>query len=205
MPPFKSRVIRKKKSPVATRAYVQSQLRSHGEAKHIDTDIILASTIFTNTPVNLCIIPEGATESERIGDEVRFKSVTFRLQAQAHLTTPLDAHVRMIIFKWNTTGSPGSNSVLLLDGSTSAPVGQRNITSNKGKYTILYDRSFNIVDQSSNDHVMFGKTIRLTNKGLWNGAAGTATLKGQIWLQIKSDLTANGPDVYIACRVIYAE
>ncbi len=200
----RSRVIRKRK-PLATKAYVRKQIRNAGEVKHIDTTMNFASAINTFVPVNLTLITGGTTFSARIGDDVTLKSVEFLLEAQPHLTTPLEAHCRMIIFRWNQDVAPIAGSILLQDASALAPVGLFNTTTNDKKYTILYDRMFNIVPDTSASHVMFRKKIALKNKALWKSATSTAILRGQIFCTLKSDLAANGPDIHIQLRVKYSD
>lgn len=194
-----------KVSPFATKAFVKKQITKQQESKFHDTAIDLVSAISTHTPVLLNLIAGGTTSSTRIGNDIQLQSLQFKLQAQPHLTTATAAHCKVIIFRWFDNTDPVDASIFLTSGVT-RPVSLNNVTTNGSKYQMLYTRTFNInVGAAANDHIMFEKFLKLKGKAKWSSGTDTATLTGNVFLQIVSDLAANGPDIHIKTRLRYTE
>lgn len=190
---------------MATKAYVQKAIKAAEESKFLDTAIDLVSTTHTHTPVNISLIAGGTTAITRIGDLIHLTSIQMKLQSQPHLSTPLDAHVKVMIFRWFDTTAPVAASINLRSATVTAPVGLNNITTSSKKYHILYTEYFNIVVGASNDHVIINKFMKLKGKAEWSSGSATAITTGQLFLQIVSDLNANGPDTHITTRLRYRE
>ncbi len=191
----------KTKSPMATKAFVRKAISKQADNCFIDTAFDSASMTNVTGVTHLSAIGEGDGETNRDGLSVHLKSLELRCEAQANLTTPLSAHCRVIVFRWNQSAAPTATSITLASGVVQAPISMFNITGSLGKYQILYDKSFNIVVDQGNDHVMFKKYIRLNSEATFSTAAVNTPVKGSIWLQLWSDLAANGPDIHMRFRV----
>lgn len=198
---FKKNPVRKSER-FATKSFVKKAIAKASESKFFDTLVDITSVITTHTPVNLCLVASGVDDDDRIGDHIHLDSVHIKLMAQAHLTTPLAAHCKLLVFRWFDSTTPGSASILLSSGSVTVPISQNNVTTNSGKYQILWTRNFNIVPTAANDHIMIEKFIKLKGSANWSSASATAITNsgGQVFFQVVSDLAANGPDLHMNCR-----
>jgi len=202
---FSKKKFTKGKGRMASKAYVKKAILKTADIGFVDQVVNLTNTIFTHTPVLLSGIPEGDTDSSRDGQSVGLLSLQMRLQGRPNATTATDAHCRVIIFKWHRTANPATNSLLLNSGTLQAPISFYTKTTSKGQFQILYTRMFNISSLSANDHVTFKMFRKLKGLALFSSNVSTAHTKGSIWLQVVSNLAANGPEINIGTRLHYTK
>ncbi len=195
----KSRVIRKKTS-YATKAYVKSQVNRQIDWGHIDTQVDTAGLLFNAVPVHLNDINTGSNFDQREGLEIINRSLQYRVQIQPNVGSPIDAHCRMIIFKWDDPVDPVVGSVLSDTGTLRAPIGLYNKTTTNKLYRILASRTFP-VNIAGQDHVMINGSLKLNFKSYYTGTTGSNSTKGSIWVQFLSDASATGPKLDSNFRV----
>jgi len=96
-----------------TRSGVKRVVRSMAEHKYWDkTDTGAGTSFNTNGPVLLTGIPQGTTDSTRVGDKLQITSMqfTFDLFTVSHAACGVAA--RIIVFQWYDDGTPTAASIL---------------------------------------------------------------------------------------------
>jgi len=101
--------------------------------------------------LNMLLIPQGATDSTRMGDRLKLKSLhlNIRLKGPQSLVAPHGQAIRVIVFQYkapSTTAvplTPNINQIILQDVVTGvrSALSFRDID-HKQAYTMLYDKTF---------------------------------------------------------------
>ncbi len=119
-----------------------------GELKFFDTDQSDASIAATGDVLNtgsICQIPQGVTESTRIGRKCTIKSISMRmLFSLPSLTTPVgpvSSMIRVLLVLDKQCNGAAPNVTDLLE--TANWLSHNNLA-NKGRFRVLYDRKLNV-------------------------------------------------------------
>jgi len=155
-------------------------------------------TTFTYPLTN---IAQGNGATERVGDSVMVSSINVRGQIRFNSTAEYNA-LRFIIFRDNQTVADTTPSITqVLDQAN--PNGLMNMA-NVGRFTILYDRTFN-VSAVKNPQINFKCYIPLRLKVRYNGTAGTDIQKNGLWMMATSHDDVHGPECDFYARTHYVD
>lgn len=131
----------------------------------------------------------GSTDVTRSGDELRATSLLVNM-----LITVADATnlCRIICFKWKQDSglaTPGVGDILNTIGSTSAPLSPY-VHDQRGNFTVMYDKTWNLVLNTSRESVVRKVKIKMGKKGKINFNGGGTTGRGKFYLLFISDSAA---------------
>lgn len=151
---------------------------------------------------DMSLIPQetsSATDSVRVGDEVRVSSIQFRYYLTCADTTNV---IRLILFQWHQDDTPAGSDIL---GSTSQPLTSPYRKDTKGHYTILWDKTHHLT--LGNNSVVGGKGfISRGFKRKIRYDAATTTGQGKFFLLNVSDSSAaTHPYYYWTFQINYKD
>lgn len=206
------------------------------ELKFRDTAVAFTNVV-SGVSQSVCVnvVPEGVTEKERVGDDVRFTSVQWKLEGQVNGNRLDNTMYRVIIF-WaiqNNNSSTVSvygdpNSVApLLDSTalTTRPCLAPYCYQTSDKFRVVYDRVFNMnpqvldewtnpaagtnqaaVEYGPNTNYIHGK-FRLHRKTKYTTSVPGAQdiVTNALWLAVVSDSASAGVDLAGVVRVYYKD
>ncbi len=123
-----------------------------GELKFLDTQVDSAMAV-TGTIVDTFVtIPQGVTESQRVGRKCTIKAINWRWRVRLPNTTTVgntSDTARMIMYlDKQTNGSPATAILLLEAGAGSVGFQSYNNLENSGRFRILYDKVVDLVAKS---------------------------------------------------------
>lgn len=159
---FRKRPFRKtgnryrKKVPRPVVSFVKKQINKNLEYKY-HTHYYNLSTAAGGVPNNgvvtrLIDITQGTLDTERIGDQIKLRTITFRCVA-----TVADSHnyIRFILFQMKTPNNVGPSVGWVLNGSAPTYLSQYSVD-NRPNYQILYDRTIRL-DADDPSKVVIGR------------------------------------------------
>ncbi len=195
------------KKQFVTRKQVNAIIKKTADVGFLDTVSDDTDVTFANAPFELTLIAENDTDTGRDGQQIQLRSLQWRINTRLGASQTVTTSVRFIIFRWFRSSAPATNSLMTLSGGIDAPISPLNMTTSKGFYSILHDQMF--VCSASGDseffHRVFTKFKKLAGKVTYSGAATTTGIKGRIFAQFISDITANGPRILSAFRLRYTK
>lgn len=158
-------------------------------------------------------IPQGVANQQRIGDQIKIKSLFVRLSLQANDDATYN-NVRIIVFRWNSEASPFGADILKLTSSTFIRQLSQLNTENRRNFQIKYDNTFTVggpfnvstavqngLPQSQEDKFY----IKTFGDAYWEPAGSTTPAKGHIYLLAISDSPSNPPQLSFTARVRYTD
>lgn len=177
-----------------------------------------ATTVTTNwvtcLPRPLTYIPQGDTNSERIGNKCKLHSVRLRGSMLVDDTTNI---LRLLVVKFGRTdgSSIGVDDFLTDSGATSPQHLFSNYARNGTQpYTILYDKTWKLAggyvapeDATSSSIKTFDFTVRLKGRQqnlYYKLDSDTTPSAGFTYVVAASDSTLAGPTVYMSSRIIFS-
>ena len=188
---------------VATSA-AKTTVNRMAEKRYIINNALLNPS-YNGSLVQFTPIPQGDTDSQRQGDQVRLTSV--QLRAYVRLTAESSYVFRCIIFRWNEHTSvsvPTVGTVLDIVGSANSPIStyvQDNVR--QKLFKILYDKTITI-DNTGPSTKKFQMKRRLGTPLSFQ--AGTTDGRGHIYmLTISNQPPAVASNYYYAYKVVYID
>ena len=165
-----------------------------------DTDVT-----WNNDPVELTAIAEGDSDTTRDGQQIQLTGLNIRINTRPGASQTVTTTCRLIVFRWMKDSAPSFNSILDLAGGIDAPASQLNLTTNKGEYQILHDKSFICAADSGSPfyHRAFKHYLKLNGTVTYSGAGSTTGIKGRLYYQFISDIVSNGPRILSSFRLRY--
>lgn len=126
---------------------VNRTLNRRLEWNHLDKTVTVSPS-YSGAVQGLSEIPQGTTDTTRIGDEARLASIQFRVQCQ---NADLHNVVRMLIVQWFDDTAPTASDVLSDTGTSYSHLSPYNSDKvGKGKKgRVLYDKSVQLVEPYS--------------------------------------------------------
>ncbi len=189
------------------RSQVKTIIKKTADIGILDTVIDDTDVTFANAPFELTLIAEGDTDTSRDGQQIQLNSLQYKIMTKLGASQTVTSTIRFIIFRWNRQSAPATNSILTLSGGIDAPIFPLNVTTSKGEYQILHTKTF--VCSASGDSEFFNrhfeKFMKVKGKVTYSGAATTTGIKGRIFAQFISDITANGPRILASFRLRYSK
>lgn len=176
------------------------------------------STVTTNwinlLPRPLTYIPQGDTNSERIGNKCKLHSIRLRGSILVDDTTNI---IRMLVVKFGRTdGSSIGVDDVLTDSSAASP---QHLFSNYARngtqpYTVLWDKTWKLAggyvspeDATSSTIKTYDFTIKLKGAKqnlFYKLDTDTTPSKGYCYVIAASDSVLAGPTIYMSSRVIFS-
>lgn len=187
-----------------TKQQVKQMMQSKVELKYIDT-ITAGNTDYSGVIIPLSSIPQGVSDSQRIGDQVRLSRVLIKLKMQGPASnTPVS--YRSILFRLNDfTSGPAAATYFTLNGGTTAPLGEV-AWDYKHLVQVVSDKfSFVIGTSSSSARELDLTTLNIPLKGIVSyTAASTTNQENGLFLYLVTDLSnVNNAFYSVSSRVEY--
>lgn len=158
----------------------------------------------TATPVHLCPIPQGDTNSSREGDQVQARSLFLRYELK-NSSAGAAARSRIIVFAYAqdrrlTPTISGDDYSILETSSTLSPINYKN----KNMFKVLHDESYTGSPDSTTQwirkiHIKLNHPIHFTNTD------GTQFSRGHIFMLCISNDGTNYPICDYYTRLRYTE
>lgn len=197
----------RRRSRLATKAYVKKVLDKKIEDK---THEILQGfrPASTYTDYVLTQIAAGTGESNRVGTDVKVKSVFMRAIAEVNATATKN-FMRVIIWIDRSPAATLTGTDIMENSASSQILYSVYDTDSAGSYTILYDRSF-VLSNSTRYASMtkFYKKFKLGHRVKYVGTGATNYGRGQIKITYVSDDASAGtnlPYFSMNARVTYED
>lgn len=138
---------------------------------------------------DLCLVPEGDSETQRTGVRINPKSLGISLRCTAETGEPSN-EFRFIVFRWFDADFPQPSDILSTGGVFTG-YQQIDVPINwvvKPRFQILSDKRM-ALDPESNDTVFYKYSQKFRKNALimYNGSAASATESGKVYLLVVSD------------------
>lgn len=159
MPPRKKRIYKRKPIyrkkttvPRTFKKFVKTQINKNLEYKYRTAYYNPGGIPNNGTVTSLINISQGLLDTERVGDEIKLRTITFRYLVQIADSSNV---LRIIIFqlKQQNTFAPSVASVL--NGTSPTYLSQYNVD-NRSNYQVLYDRT-HITDYNAPVRIVTGR------------------------------------------------
>lgn len=133
------------------------------EMKFFETDLAVTGTNTGVIEASLNLVPEGTTQSQRIGRKMTIKGVYIRGVINADSTTPTPDRMRVIVYQDKQANGATATAANILDSPTSGLInGFRNLTET-GRFRILKDETYDVNIYNGNATAAIRRT-RVTYK-----------------------------------------
>jgi len=184
-----------------TKQQVRQMIDNDLEEKFWDTTYN-AAVDFSGIIIPLTNIPQGVSDSMRVGDELKLKRCRIH-----YLCTPADNYngLRFILFKLNDfTSGPAVSTYFTLTGSVQAPLGEV-VWDQQHLVHVVSDRFAHV--QSSTGEIALTGIIDVNLKGIVSYTGGSTTnQEGGLYLYVTSDSgAAPSPTFIMNARVVYLD
>lgn len=199
---FDKRVAKVAKQVVARELADEVELKSYQRSEVVGQPITNAGTRFSLTD----LIPIGDTSAQRSGDKVKLKSVFVRMQVNASTTASYD-NVRIIVFRWNSKGTPTVSDILALTTNVNIRHLSQLNHDNRSLFQVKMDQTFIVSDYNNADlpAVVIDKFyIQNIGDGFWEIGSVTP-VKGHLHMIVISDSSVNNPEFSMTARVRYTD
>lgn len=189
---------------VATKQYVKKQIHKLSETKYFDA-LFSANVDSTGTVADMTNIPQGTTDSTRIGDKITLRGSILRLKISVS-----DAFnfIRVILFQWypNTLLSVPTVGTILFDTTTA----DRAITSPyvhdyQNQFKVISDKVYRgVLDDSNMIAFRVMKPYMKYVKKTINFSAASVNGSNKLYMMAISDSGAiTHPAVFAYWRIYY--
>lgn len=159
---YKRRAFKRPRRRLATKKFVKKQFKRLMETKHLDLNF--ASTLNTPNFYRMTNISQDTTDTSRIGDKLRLKSIKIKATFTLPVANTDIASGRLIIFQWhpNDADYPPNFGDILESISSPAQYMNSNLRWDKSsQFTVLKD--FRIT-MSRNEKPVMMKTLKINLK-----------------------------------------
>lgn len=177
----------------------------------INSELYTYTSTYNNTGcntngsvTNVTAIPQGDNADDRTGNSIFVKqckmNLLFRIDPSG---TEYNTNVRVMLVRDRqqvADAIPGIGSVLAQTTQYNVLIAGPNI-GNKGRFTILYDRVFNLSDAKPSKHVKW--TVNMKSHVRFNGTAGTDIQKNGLYWMMVSDSIVSNVSVHGDIRIKY--
>ncbi len=208
--PYKKRYKRKKRSNYMNTAHkalkiaLATKKLLNVEYKHLDTTA--TATLGTTMAINaLCIPQQGDSNSERIGNSIRMKSLLARFHIGINASATA-SHVRvLIVLDKQCNGSVVTAAEILEDTSATVSIVSPYAIDYTKRFRVLYDRVFRL-NQADQREIYKKVFMKLNYHQQFDASTGgVADLTNKcLYLLRLSDESTNTPNFqyYTRCRYI---
>lgn len=182
---------------------IQKALVKNAEHKFFDT-------VVTNNPNATYVINaltqniiQGTGGAQRIGDNIRLISLTYKARYDIISGTNTDVRVIIVLDKMNVGIAPVVGDLLVNTSITSTYSAQQ---IKEKRFTVIYDRIANINNAGRNSLIV-QKTFKLNNVVEYNGTANATADNGKnsMWLFTVSTEPTNVPTLKADCQVMFID
>lgn len=188
---FRRRNFRNRKVTIPVKKYVKSQLAKNIEYKYRTLIFGTQPVVVAGNVYPLTNIPQGLLDTNRIGDVIKLKALTFRCEMIGH---SLFNYIRMIIFQWKSLNALPPAVTAVLNGISPTYLTQPKVD-NRPNYQILYDRTFKM--DPDNPSIVLNSKARLkyAKRDLIFNAGSATQGTNLIYLLLISDgIGSTNPD-----------
>ncbi len=182
------------------------KIKNNIEMKFFDQNNVLNVSWLSNNVSNIIAVPQGQTDSSRIGDVLAAKS--FRLSLC--LTSLTVASVFRVILYWDKQNLISTVGDLLHVTGSSMVVNSAYNHDNRSRYIILLDKLWTLQDPATSVALKtFTRWFSLKNKQVKYAAASTTVLTNNLKLFLISDkdpaTAINLPEIQYYTRLHYTD
>lgn len=182
---------------------IRKNTRRTVEMKAYDLNQVADVFTYNGTVYSLTSgMARGTAPNERVGSEVHIKGLLVRLAL--HPPFPLVNYYtcRIVVIRWNASGTPAGSNILQITGSSQAPYSPL-VRDASHKFQVLHDE-LHVIGDYMNDAI-YSTKFYLKNIGncIWDDANGPQ--KGQLFMLCISDGVIDIPNVRFISRVKYTD
>jgi len=188
-------------SKAEVKQMIKSVMQAEVEDKYFLFNSLPTAVDFNGTTQDLLLVPQGITDSTRIGDEIRLTSISLELQVIGVDATNL---MRVIIFKWRPSTVASVAAILPFAlASANAPLSPYS-RDRSVDYKVYFDRTFALSTATNVSQVV--KFHNIPVKGLCQYQSGTTTGTNHLYLLVISDSgAAPNPSINYMTRVNFTD
>lgn len=190
---------------MATKRYVRKLLAKQAETKYFELGVTATGVDYAGTLTNLTVVPQGTTDSTRIGDKLVIRGLNIKYEVIAADSTQM---VRVMLFQWHPNTqllSPIMSDILVSTtlSTTNAPLAN-NVWDYQNQYTVLYDRVHRLDSlEKASDIVRKNINLRYAKKTIVFYAATTAASEHIYMLVVSDSSAAPHPTIQYQTRLTY--
>ncbi len=162
---------------------------------HASTQIDAAVTPAGNV-LDLCIVTQGAAESQRIGNELNMSSIRIRGHLYGNTAATLPAQVRLVMFQWVPIGAPTVSDILKVIVSLETEAFWNRDTADM--YKIRWNRTFKVsnVVASGEFNQLFDKKVVIPYEDRTvKFNVGTSNATGKMYIIAITNAITNAPTI----------
>lgn len=169
------------------------------EHQKVDTSIATTSGT-TPAVVQLNAIAVGDAEGSRTGNSILQKYVYMKVTTKLNVSSNY-SRLRLVLVqdKQQVGDTSPSYTDVYESASPMALINKLTV----GRYSILYDRTFNL--DANNAQLLQDKYIPINNHARYNGTASTDIQKNGLYLMYISDDNTNQPTISVNARLCYID
>lgn len=201
-----------RRKSVARQKTITAPMARRIDTKYSDYTAVIAG-LKNTAPQSWSIsnIAQGASEGQRIGNDIRFLKFIISLEI-AHGSTLEDQTYRFVLF-YDKTGNSNSavaaSNLFNTDGGGNVtPQSLRNVT-NLEDYVILHDKLIYIplMNTATHGRKILQYEVKTSIGQRYSGAAGSTVVKNPVHVLMLTNLpnTTTGANGYLAIRQIYSD
>lgn len=145
-------------------------------------------------------VVQGNTRITRIGQFIKMNHLEVSMYMTANATSVKNA-IRVIFLLDMQQDGDNLTAANVVDGLAIESLYE---TDYQGRYKILYDKAFVVVQGAMNATLLQKENLTLVNKvnyGLGNAGTYADIVKYGLWIMVISDQATNGPDLFVNTRV----
>lgn len=207
-----SRSTKVRRKSVARQKTITAPMARRIDTKYSDYTAVI-SGLKNTAPQSWSIsnIAQGASEGQRIGNDIRFLKFIISLEI-AHGSTLEDQTFRFVLYydkTGNNNTSPAASSLFNTDGGGNiTPQSLRNVT-NLEDYVLLLDKLVSLPLHHGTNHGrrILQFEVKTSIGQRYSGAAGSTVVKNPVHALLLTNLpnTTTGATGYLAIRQIYSD
>lgn len=170
-------------------------------------------SVVTNLELNevdsittLSVVAQGLDDDDRIGNTIFCKNIMIRGILHNDHGTPVDALVRLIVFRWKNPRSdvPATSSGVL----ESLAINSMRDWKERDQFVVMYDNTFSL-DTTQHTKVPFKIRLKINKKIMFNASTKSATAAetNGIYISSFSDVTGttNNPRMDVQSRMTFTD
>jgi hypothetical protein len=199
---------KQKKVDPAVKSYIHRLEKSNRVLKYFDTLVSAQASVAGGSLTDLCLVPQGLAQQDRIADTIVIEKVDFKCNVTT-ANTDIFNNVRMSLF-WNHQLSSNPVSLAAVyQTPTVSPTFQTEFNyENKQLYKVMHDVQLKLVGTATNptvDSVMNWRHQVKVNKRLSYGLANTAGSNHLFFIHFADSVAVPNPSVSFRCRIYFRD
>ena len=184
---------------------VKRELNSRVEWKHLTLTSNAAAVPSAGAITELCLVPQGTLDVERVGDKINATSLDLRYTVTGSAAGATTQRHRIVMFQWNNDSAPVTADILILAASLETKAEYN--TDRAGMYKIMFDRTVQVGIPANGwnlSSVPFRRKFKIPNADI-KFQAGSTVGVNKIFILELSESASNAPVRDLVSRLNFSD